>query len=117
MHLRAGAPGQHAAGGVGLGLVHREIVLAFDLHDPIHVPALVQGRQPFGQVLGDLLVPVHTGAGQGEVEQVVGEGAPGVAAGGAEAAVVRFAAGDDVFDVRLADAGEVGGSKHLSERF
>ena len=102
------AGGQHAARGVGFGLVHREIVLALDLHDPVHVPALVQGRQPLRQVLVDLLVPVHAGAGQGEVEQVVGEGAPGVAAGAAEAAVVRLATGYDVFDVRLSDAGEIG---------
>ena len=53
-------------------------------------------------------MPVHAGAGQGEVEQVAGEGAPGVAVGGAEAAVVRLAAGDDVFDVGLSDAGEIG---------
>lgn len=94
-HLCTGAGVQHPLGDRCLGPVHRQIVLALDLHDPIHVPALVQGRQPFGQVLVDLLVSVHAGAGQGEVKQVVGEGAPGAAVGGAEAAIVRFAAGDD----------------------
>lgn len=107
-HGGAAAAAQHAAGGVGLGLVHREIVLALHLHDLVHVPALVQRRQPLRQVLVDLLVPVHAGAGQGEVEQVAGEGAFGVAVPAAQAAVVRLAAGDDVLDVGVSDAGEVG---------
>ena len=107
LHGRAAAGGQHPYCGCGLGPVHRKIVLAFDHHDLVHVPALVHGRQPLGYVLVDLLVSVHAGAGQGEVEQIASECAPGVAVGGAEAAVVAFAAGDDVFDVSFAAVGEV----------
>ena len=91
----------------GLSLVHRELVLSLDLHDLVDVPALIQRRQPFGHVLGDLLVPVEGRAGQGEVEQVVGERPPGGVVGSAEAAVVGLAAGDDVFYVGLAGAGEI----------
>ena len=108
LHGGAGAGGQHLLRSRGLGLVHREIVLALDQHDLVHVPTLVQGRQPFGQVLGDLLVSVHAGAGQGEIEQVAAESLPGGAVHGAQAAVMRFAAGDDVFYVGLAGAGEIG---------
>ena len=107
LHGGAAAAGQHPFCGCGLGPVHREIVFAFDHHDLVHVPARVQGGQPLGYVLVDLLVSVHTGAGQGEVKQVASECAPGVVVGGAEAAVVGFAAGDDVFDVSFAAVGEV----------
>ena len=73
LHGGAAAAGQHAARGVGLGLVHREIVLALHLYHLVHVPALVQRRQPLRQVLVNLLVPVRAGAGQGEVEQAAGK--------------------------------------------
>ena len=54
-------------------------------------------------------MPVHAGAGQGEIEQVAAKGASWCCAvGGAQAAVVRFAAGDDVLDVGLSDTGEIG---------
>ena len=107
LHGGAGAGGQYLLRLRGLGLVHREIVRALDQHDLVDIPALIHRRQPFGHILGYLVVPVEGGAGQGEIEQVAAEGPPGGAVGGAQAAVMRLAARHDMFDVRLAGAGEI----------
>ena len=44
---------------------------------------------------------VHLRAGQGEIEQVGGEAPPGFGIGGAQAAVMGFGDGNDVFDIGL----------------
>ena len=55
--------------------------------------------EPFGNVVGALLVAVDAGRRQREVQEVGCELRPGCWPGRTEAAVVGFGAGDDVLDV------------------
>ena len=99
MHGEGGAGGEDGEGGLGFAGVHGEAVAAFDGDDAVDEPATVEVGEPFGDVFGDFLVAVELGGGEGEVEGVASEGEAGEDVGGAEAAVVGFAAGDDVLDV------------------
>ena len=78
----------------------------FHFDDLTNIPALIQGRQPFRHILGPLLVSIHFGAGQGQIQQITGKGLPVSHAGRAKAAVVRLAARHDMLDVRFPGAGE-----------
>ena len=93
-------------GGFGLSAVDGEPVFAAYLQGSVDVPALVQIREPLGNVVVALLVPVYTGRCQRAVQEVGGELRPGCWAGGTEAAVVGLGACDDVFDVRFLDGRE-----------
>ena len=68
------------------------------------VPALVQFWEPLSRVVVALLVTIHAGRRQREVQEVGCELRPGCWAGGTEAAVVGLGAGDDVFYVCSLDA-------------
>ena len=105
-HLRRGAPRQHSIQRVGLTPVDGEPVLLPNGDDPSRVPAAVPRREPLGRVVVDLLVPVHAWAGQREVQQVSGEPPLRRSIGGAQPAVVRLRASDEVLDVGLGVAGE-----------
>ena len=106
LHGEGGAGGEDGEGGLGFAGVHGEAVAALDGDDAVDEPATVEVGEPFGDVFGDFLVAVELGGGEGEVEGVAGEGEAGEDVGGAEAAVVGFAAGDDVFDVDIVGPGE-----------
>ena len=93
-------------GGFGLSAVDGQVVFLPDLQCPVDVPALVQVREPFGNVFVALLVAVDAGGGQREAQEVGCELLSGYRTGGAEAAVVGLGAGDDVFYVGLLGACE-----------
>ena len=84
-----------------------EIVLAANLDDAVRKPAPVHGRQPAGGVVVTLVVAVETRFGQSEIEQVRRETPTRAWIGGAQPAVVRLGASDDMLDVGLAGVGEV----------
>ena len=94
---------QDSVDGVSLGAVDGEAVFTADLDGSVDVPALVQVREPFGNVVVALLVTVDTGRRQREVQQVGCELRPGCWAGRTETAVVGLGAGDDVVSLMLSN--------------
>ena len=102
------AAGEDSVDGAGVGLVKGEAVSHKHLHDAVHVPAFVEFGEPLGRVIVRLPMPVDSGRGQGEVDQVGCELVLRVGVGGREAGVVCLGAGDDVLDVRFPDAIEPG---------
>ena len=99
LHGERRATVENGEGGFGFAGVHGEAVAALDRDDAVDEPALVQVRQPFGDVLGHLLIAIQSGRGEGQVEGIAGEGEAGEDVGRAQAAVVGFAARDDMLDV------------------
>ena len=84
---------EYSVGGVSLGAVDGEPVFATYLQGSIDVPALVQVREPFGDVFVALLVAVDAGGGEGEVQEIGGELLSGCRSGGTQTAVVGLGNG------------------------
>ena len=104
--LSIAATAQHPFQGLHLSPVHRQLVLALHLDHLACNPASVPLRHLVRRVLGFLDVAVQPRGRQGQVQKVCGKGAPRLPVRAAQAAVVRFASGDNVLDVGFLKAVE-----------
>ena len=57
--------------------------MAAHLDHAVNVPALIDVRQPLGRIFGHLLVTVHAGRCQGEIQEVGSKLSAGCRGGGA----------------------------------
>ena len=118
VHIRQGRPGQHAAptlptrfvGGleVPVLLVNRQWVFLTNRHNPGSEPAPILVWQPFGRIVGCFLVSVEPGGCQREIVKVAGESLPHDTGSRTEPGVVSLGDRNDMLDVRLQEALELG---------
>lgn len=101
-HRRRVTIGQNLVDSIRLAPVYRQTIFAPDGDRSLREPALVVLWLPLGHIQCALLVAIEIRLRQREVQYVLSEGSPSAVGSSAQAAVVGFRTGDDVFDIRLA---------------